>query len=259
MRKLFPLTALVLLLPWALPTPPPAPSGGAQAAHLDDEPDYANLRAELMREIEAHARMTERLMGIKAPNRRVMETMAKVPRHEFVPHRLRPYAYLNRPLPLGFGQNISEPYLIALMTHLADLSTDDVVFETGTGAGYQAAILAGLAKRVYSVEIIKPLARRAAETLARLGFDNVEVRASDGFFGWPEHGPYDAMIIKESMTYVPPPLLRQLKPGGRMVVPLGPPDSTQYLTLIRKEKDGRMREMRILPVRFSPLQGGERL
>ncbi len=259
MRKLFPLTALVLLLPWALLTPRAVPSGGAQAAHLEDEPDYANLRAGLMREVEAHALITQRLRGIKPPNRRVMEAMAKVPRHEFVPHHLRPYAYLNHPLPLGFGQNISEPYLIALMTHLADLSTEDVVFETGTGAGYQAAILAGLAKRVYSVEIIKPLARRAAETLARLGFDNVEVRLGDGFFGWSEHGPYDAMIIKESMTYVPPPLLRQLKPGGRMVVPLGPPKGPQFLTLIRKDKDGRVRQERILPVRFSPLQGGERL
>ncbi len=259
MRKLFPLTALVLLLPWALLTPRAVPSGGAQAAHLEDEPDYANLRAGLMREVEAHALITQRLRGIKPPNRRVMEAMAKVPRHEFVPHHLRPYAYLNHPLPLGFGQNISEPYLIALMTHLADLSTEDVVFETGTGAGYQAAILAGLAKRVYSVEIIKPLARRAAETLARLGFDNVEVRLGDGFFGWSEHGPYDAMIIKESMTYVPPPLLRQLKPEGRMVVPLGPPKGPQFLTLIRKDKDGRVRQERILPVRFSPLQGGERL
>ena len=259
MRKLFPLTALVLLLPWALLTPRAVPSGGAQAAHLEDEPDYGNLRAGLMREVEAHALITQRLRGIKPPNRRVMEAMAKVPRHEFVPHHLRPYAYLNHPLPLGFGQNISEPYLIALMTHLADLSAEDVVFETGTGAGYQAAILAGLAKRVYSVEIIKPLARRAAETLARLGFDNVEVRLGDGFFGWSEHGPYDAMIIKESMTYVPPPLLRQLKPGGRMVVPLGPPKGPQFLTLIRKDKDGRVRQERILPVRFSPLQGGERL
>lgn len=259
MRKLFAFTALVSLLPWALPTPWAVPSGGARAAHLDDEPDYASLRAGLMREVEAHALITQRLMGIQPPSRRVMEAMAKVPRHDFLPHHLQPYAYLNRPLPLGFDQNISEPYLIALMTHLADLSADDVVFETGTGAGYQAAILARLAKRVYSVEIIEPLARRAAETLARLGFDNVEVRLGDGYFGWPEHGPYDAMIIKESMIYVPPPLLKQLKPGGRMVVPLGPPKGPQFLTLIRKDKDGRVRQERILPVRFSPLQGGERL
>ena len=221
--------------------------------------DYEDQRATLMRNVEAHAKILKEFAGLKPPSGRVLRAMGDVPRHEFLPEELKPFAYLNRPLPLGFGQNISEPYLIALMTDLAKISADDIVFETGTGAGYHGAILAKLAKRVYSVEIIKPLARQAAKTLSRLGFDNVEVRLGDGYFGWAEHGPYDAMIIKESMAYIPAPLLNQLKPGGRMVVPLGPANGQQYLTLIRKGLNGRIRQRRILPVRFSPLQGGERL
>ena len=231
----------------------------AAAGGAAEDPNYVDLRATLMRSVEAHAKVLKDSAGLKPPSKRVLQAMGDVPRHEFLPDELKPFAYLNRPLPLGFGQNISEPYLIALMTDLAKISADDIVFETGTGAGYQSAILAKLAKRVYSVEIIKPLARRAAKTLSRLGFKNVEVRLGDGYFGWAEHGPYDAMIIKESMTFVPVPLLNQLKPGGRMVVPLGPPNGQQYLTLIRKGLDGKIREKRILPVRFSPLQGGERL
>ncbi len=234
-------------------------SGGAPGAQDRDKPDYSDLRAALMRDIESNARAAERMVGLAPLDRRVLKVMAEVPRHEFVPEPLKPFAYLNRPLPLGHGQNISEPYLIALMCDLADITAGAVVFETGTGAGYHAAVLAKLAKRVYSVEIIKPLAVRAAKTLARLGYDNVQVRAGDGYFGWAKHGPYDAMIIKESMTYVPQPLLDQLKPGGRMVVPLGRADGPQFLTLIKKDATGRIREKRILPVRFSPLQGGERL
>ena len=221
--------------------------------------DYEEQRATLIRNVEAHAKIMKTFAGLKPPSERVLQAMGDVPRHEFLPDKLKPFAYLNRPLPLGFGQNISEPYLIALMTDLVKISADDIVFETGTGAGYHGAILAKLAKRVYSVEIIKPLAMRASKTLSRLGFNNVEVHLGDGYFGWAEHGPYDAMIIKESMTYVPAPLLNQLKPGGRMVVPLGPPNGQQYLTLIRKGFNGKVREKRILPVQFSPLQGGQRL
>ncbi len=230
-----------------------------EAAKAKDKPDYAALRRALMRDIRSHAKLAQQRVGLAPLDRRILKVMAQVPRHEFVPEPLKPYAYLNRPLPLGHGQNISEPYLIALMTDLAGITPGAVVFETGTGAGYQAAVLAKLAKRVYSVEIIKPLAVRAAKTLARLGYDNVSVRAGDGYFGWAKHGPYDAMIIKESMTYVPQPLLDQLKPGGRMVVPLGRAGGPQFLTLIVKDAQGRIRETRILPVLFSPLQGGERL
>lgn len=239
------------------PVEPEAP--GAPGAKDKDKADYSDLRAALIREIESHARDTEQMAGLAPLDRRVLQVMAEVPRHEFVPELLKPFAYLNRPLPLGHGQNISQPYLIALMTDLVDITADAVVFETGTGAGYHAAVLAKLAKQVYSVEIIKPLAIRAAKTLARLGYDNVHVRIGDGFYGWAKHGPYDAMIIKESMTYVPQPLLDQLKAGGRMVVPIGRANGPQFLTLVRKDADGRIRERRILPVRFSPLQGGERL
>jgi protein-L-isoaspartate(D-aspartate) O-methyltransferase len=144
------------------------------------------------------------------------------------------------------------------MTQLAELEPDDVVFETGTGAGYHAALLSRLAARVYSVEVVEPLAREAAGTLKQLGFDNVWSKAGDGYYGWADEGPYDAIIVKEAVDHVPPPLLDQLRPGGRMVVPLGPQDLGQILTVVRKDADGRVRRTGIMPVIFSPLQGGER-
>jgi protein-L-isoaspartate(D-aspartate) O-methyltransferase len=188
-----------------------------------------------------------------------MAAMGTVPRHEFVPVELRHLAYLDTPLPLGQEQNIAQPYLVALMTHLARVDARDIVFETGTGAGYHAAVLSMLAARVVSVEVVSPLALRASATLKALDYDNVEVIASDGYYGAPGKGPFDAMIVKEALDHVPPPLLAQLKRGGRLVLPLGPPQGPQFLTVIEKLPDGRTRSTRILPVSFSPLQGGERI
>ncbi len=224
----------------------------------EPEPDYAAMRRALVDRIGVQARAAANEIGLPRPSQRILDVIAKVPRHAFVPRELRPYAYLDRPLPVGHGQNISQPYIIALMTEIARVGKDDVVFETGTGAGYHAAILSLLAKRVYSVEVIKPLARRAGEILKRLGYD-VRTREGDGYFGWPEAGPYDVIIIKEAVDHVPPALLRQLKPGGRMVLPLGPLNGVQDLTLVEKDRRGRVKRTRMLPVRFSPLQGGERI
>jgi protein-L-isoaspartate(D-aspartate) O-methyltransferase len=197
--------------------------------------------------------------GIPAIDPRVLEALREVPRHAFVPEVLRPYAYLPRPLPVTPEQNLAAPMLIALMTHVVAVQPDDVVFETGTGAGYHAALLSKLAAHVYSVEVIEPLADRAARLLKDLGYDNVDVMAGDGYYGWSAHGPYDAIVVKEAIDHLPQPLLNQLKRGGRMVIPLGPADGPQYLTLVRREEDGRLRQRRIMPVLFSPLQGGQRL
>jgi protein-L-isoaspartate(D-aspartate) O-methyltransferase len=227
---------------------------GAQAGPADQA-----ARDEMVRITEFEVMMLSGATGIEAIDPPILAAMRAVPRHEFLPGPLQPYAYRNHPLPIGHDQNIAAPLLIALMTQLAALKPGDVVFETGTGEGYHAAILARLAAKVYSVEVIEPLAEQATATLARLHFDNVFVQAADGYYGWPEHGPYDAIIIKEAIDHVPTPLLRQLKRGGRLVMPLGPADGPQNLTVITKDTDGGVHERHVMPVRFSPLQGGERL
>jgi protein-L-isoaspartate(D-aspartate) O-methyltransferase len=197
--------------------------------------------------------------GIAAIDPRVLDAMREVPRHAFVPEVLRPWAYHPQPLPITPEQNLAAPLLIALMTHLAEVQPDDVVFETGTGEGYHAAVLSKLAAHVYSVEVIEPLADYASRLLKELGYGNVDVLAGDGYYGWSEHGPYDAIVVKEAIDHLPQPLLSQLKRGGRLVIPLGPPDGPQYLTLVRRDEAGKLGQQRIMPVRFSPLQGGERL
>jgi protein-L-isoaspartate(D-aspartate) O-methyltransferase len=215
-------------------------------------------RHEMVRIIELQAAMMSAETGVEQLDARVLDAMREVPRHAFVPEPLRAYAYGDHPLPVSPDQNIAAPLLIALMTHAVALQPDDVVYETGTGAGYHAAVLSRLVRNVYSVEVEEPLADRAARLLKELHYDNVHVQASDGYFGWPAHAPYDAMIIKEAIDHVPPPLLGQLKRGGRMVLPLGPARGPQYLTVITKGADGKVSEQRLMPVRFSPLQGGER-
>ena len=187
------------------------------------------------------------------PDRRILRALGKVPRHLFVPGSQRSSAYEDRPLPIGQDQTISQPSLVALMTHLLRPKANDVMLEVGTGSGYQAALLSGLVRRVYTIEIVKPLARQAARRLADLGYANVTVRHGDGYAGWPEHAPYDGIIVTAGAPHVPRPLLDQLKPGGRMVIPVGPADSVQYLKLIRKDSRGRPRESAIIPVRFVPL------
>ena len=178
-------------------------------------------------------------------------------RHLFVPERRRAAAYLDRPVPIGFGQTISQPFIVALMTHVLDVDADDVVLEIGTGSGYQAAVLAPLVARVCTIEIIPELGNAAAERLraARL-HDNVQVRVADGYHGWPECGPFDAIVVTAAADHVPPPLVRQLKPGGRMAVPVGGVFAVQYLTLVEKTEAGQVRTRQLLPVRFVPLTRG---
>jgi len=238
----------------------------AQAACADDRgspvaTDGSRLaeRIEMLRTIGAHTAIAADETGVAEIDPRIMEVMSTVPRHLFVPEALADFAYADMPLPVTDEQSIAQPYLVALMTHLARIGPDDNVFETGTGAGYHAAVLSGLARRVVSVEVLAPLALEAAARLKRLGYDNVEVIAADGYYGAPRYAPFDAMIIKEAVDHVPPVLLRQLKPGGRMVLPLGPRDGPQYLTVIEKTEEGKLRRTRVLPVRFTPLQGGERI
>jgi protein-L-isoaspartate(D-aspartate) O-methyltransferase len=218
----------------------------------------AAARQEMVRIIELEVAALSTETGIEQLDPRVLDAMREVPRHAFVPEALRAYAYGDYPLPVSSDQNIAAPLLVALMTHMVAPQPDDVVFETGTGAGYHAAVLSRLVRDVYSVEVEEPLADRAARLLKDLHYDNVHVQASDGYYGWAAHAPYDAMVIKEAIDHVPPPLLSQLKRGGRMVLPLGPAGGPQYLTLITKGADGKVNEQRIMPVRFSPLQGGER-
>lgn len=234
-------------------------ASSCQAQQNADATAFAERRAEMLAVIAWHARATSELTGIRQIDPHVMAAMGTAPRHEFVPEEFRHLAYMDTPLPVDREQNIAQPFLVALMTHLAAIEAGDVVFETGTGAGYHAAVLSLLAARVVSVEVVSPLAARASETLAALGYGNIEVIASDGYYGAPGKGPFDAMIVKEAVDHVPPPLLAQLKPGGRLVLPLGPLEGPQFLTVIEKLPDGRSRGTRILPVTFTPLQGGQRI
>ena len=192
-------------------------------------------------------------VGKAALDDRVLNAMAKVPRHEFVPVEVQPYAYLNRPLPIGFDKTISQPLMVAVMTDLLELEPDDLVLEIGTGGGYQAAVLAELAGRVYSVELIDELGQRAGQLLKRQGYTNIEVRVANGYFGWPEHAPFDKVMVTAAPDLIPAPLTNQLKAGGRMVIPVGLPDA-QQLVLAEKDINGRVATKEIMPVRFSLLE-----
>ncbi|WP_085715239.1 protein-L-isoaspartate(D-aspartate) O-methyltransferase [Pseudomonas sp. B28(2017)] len=222
--------------------------------HADDP--FAPLRDAMVREIANMSSVTRDDTGRAEFSAPVMAAMARVPRHRFVPPDEVPYAYENRPLPIGYGQTISQPYIVALMTDLAQVGPGDVVLEIGTGSGYQAAILAELAQAVYTMEIIEPLAVQAGERLGRLGYAKVRARLGDGYHGWPEHGPYDAILVTAAASHVPPPLIAQLKAGGRMVIPVGAPFMVQYLLLIEKAGDGSVSTRQVLPVSFVPLVGG---
>lgn len=191
-------------------------------------------------------------MGEKA-DPQVLAAMRTVPRHRFVPDAQRSDAYRDRPLPIGEGQTISQPTIVAMMTHLLKPDPGDVMLEVGTGSGYQAAVLSRLVDHVYSIEIVEPLARASAKRLDALGYDNVTVRHGDGYAGWPQHGPFDGIIVTAGAKHVPPPLVEQLKPGGRMVIPVGQSLGTQELRLIVKDSEGRVTSRRITPVRFVPL------
>jgi len=187
-------------------------------------------------------------------NARVLAAMAKVPRHEFVPEHLADAAYEDHPLSIGHGQTISQPYIVALMTELLQLQPGAKVLEVGTGSGYQAAILAEVGAEVYSVEILEPLARASVELLRRLGYADVHVKTGDGYLGWPEHAPYDAIVVTAAADrYVPPPLVEQLKPGGRLVIPVDDGQPHQSLLFVEKGADGNVTIHNVAPVMFVPL------
>ncbi|MBU1193139.1 MAG: protein-L-isoaspartate(D-aspartate) O-methyltransferase [Gammaproteobacteria bacterium] len=225
------------------------------ASQSAEEDAYTRSRTALIMEIEADVRETADSFGRAALDERVITVLSTVPRHAFVPVRERPFAYENRPLPIGFGQTISQPYIVAIMTDLLDPKPGDNVLEVGTGSGYQAAVLSRLVAQVYSIEIVEPLAISAKQRLAELGYDNVSVRHGDGYYGWEEHGPFDAIVVTAAAGHVPPPLIAQLKPGGRMVIPVGSRFLTQQLVLITKQMDGSIITRQLLPVVFVPLTG----
>jgi len=212
-----------------------------------------NERRGMVAAVVEMMRFTAPATGRERLGKRVLAALGKVPRHRFVPEVDAGNAYLNTALPIGRGQTISQPYIVALMTELAELGPEDTVLEIGTGCGYQAAMLAELAGRVYSVECLEELAQAARERLERLGYRNVEIRSGDGWAGWPEHAPYQAILVTAAAREVPPPLLEQLAPGGRLVLPLGRPWQPQSLVVIEKDADGTTREREVLPVAFVPL------
>jgi protein-L-isoaspartate(D-aspartate) O-methyltransferase len=238
-RRLILRALLLLVLAMAMP------AGGASA-------DYADRRAALIEEVRAQGLAD----GPPGFDEAVLQALLRVERHEFVPASQRASAYRNHPLPIGHGQTISQPYIVALMTDLLEAEANDVVLEVGTGSGYQAAVLAELVERVYSIEIVEPLAIEVKERLSRLGYDNVTTRLGDGYYGWAEHAPFDAIIVTAAASHVPPPLIEQLKPGGRMVIPVGGPFQVQYLLLIEKDASGEVRSRQVTAVRFVPLTGG---
>ena len=223
-----------------------------------EEPDYDALRQDMVAVIELQVRLSSEDTGVSALDPRLVEALHQVPRHRFVPEPLRPYAYSMQPLPVSAEQNIATPFLVALMTELAAPQSGDRVFETGTGAGYHAAVLSQVADSVFTVEVVEALAAISARTFKELGYDNVRSKQGDGYFGWEDQAPFDAIIVKEAVDHVPPPLLQQLKVGGRLVLPLGPDRGPQILTVIEKQDEGRLKKTRVMEVIFSPLQGGKR-
>ncbi len=225
----------------------------AFTTHADDA-DYASARAAMVDEVDFYATLAASA-GEEVLNEVVMRALGTVERHEFVPTQERPFAYENRPLSIGHGQTISQPYIVALMTDLIELDRDDVVLEIGTGSGYQAAILATLVDHVYSIEIIEALAERATADLARLGYDNVTTKLGDGYYGWEEHAPFDAIVVTAAASHVPPPLIQQLRPGGRMIIPVGGRFMTQQLLLLEKTEDEKIITRQMAAVRFVPLTG----
>jgi protein-L-isoaspartate(D-aspartate) O-methyltransferase len=214
---------------------------------------FEPLRRQLMSEVAAQLAVLGAQLGCRMLSERVMYAMERVPRHEFVPAEVKPFAYLNTPLPIGCGKTISQPFIVALMTELLALDPGHQVLEIGTGLGYQAAILAELVRDVYSVELIPDLSAAASKRLARLGYGNVHLRVGNGRLGWPEHAPFDRIIVTTAPDLIPPVLLQQLKPGGKMMIPTGIPDQ-QQLVLVERDERGRTTTSEILAVRFSEME-----
>jgi protein-L-isoaspartate(D-aspartate) O-methyltransferase len=228
----------------------------AVADITDNTSRYARDRQQMIEEIRDDVDRTASRIDRTAFDDRVMQAMASVPRHEFVPPANRSKAYENRPLAIGYGQTISQPYIVALMTDLLSPEPSHRVLEIGTGSGYQAAVLAQITGHVYSIEIIEELGATSREVFDRLGYDNITTRVADGYNGWPEHAPFDSIIVTAAISHIPPPLVRQLKNGGRMVIPVGTRFQTQYLTLVQKDENGVITTRQLLPVYFVPFTGG---
>lgn len=222
-----------------------------------DAQDFAGQRARLVAEVEAMYAQTRLHTGLTAMSPQVRDALAKVERHRFVPGGQLALAYRNHPLPIGSGQTISQPYIVALSTDLIEPRAGQSVLEIGTGSGYQAAVLAEIVSQVYSIELIPALGKEAAERLRTLGYANIEVRIGDGYAGWPEQAPFDGIVVTAAAPQVPQALLDQLKPGGRLVIPVGGAHDTQELLVLTKRADGSVERRSVLPVRFVPLVPGK--
>jgi protein-L-isoaspartate(D-aspartate) O-methyltransferase len=240
--------------PWQAAVAALGMSCGVALGAAVGEDERRDEREAMVREIVAMTHETASTTGRRELAPRTVEAMRAVPRHRFVPPSLQREAYDNRPLPIGQGQTISQPYIVALMTELAAVGTRDVVLEIGTGSGYQAAVLAKLAARVHSIEIVEPLGREATARLAALGYANVEVTIGDGYRGKPEHAPFDAIVVTAGAPHVPQPLVDQLKRGGRLVIPVDRALGQELLLFVKRD-DGSLARSVVLPVRFVPLTG----
>ncbi len=218
--------------------------------------EYTQQRQQMVADIKDDVEIIAKHINKNTFNTIVMQAMNTVPRHEFVPADLRDKAYENRPLPIGFGQTISQPYIVALMTDLLQPQSDQRVLEIGTGSGYQAAVLSQLVAQVYSIEIIEELGKSTAQLLTQLDYGNIKTRVADGYDGWPQHAPFDSIIVTAAISHIPPPLVQQLKKGGRMVIPVGTRFQTQYLTLVEKDMEDKITTRQLLPVIFVPFTGG---
>jgi protein-L-isoaspartate(D-aspartate) O-methyltransferase len=220
-----------------------------------EEKDYMQKRQQMVRLIEEDVRQTSQYLDKENLDPKVMQAILEVPRHKFVSPDTVDYAYRNSPLPIGYGQTISQPYIVAIMTDLLKLTKDSQVLEIGTGSGYQAAILSQLVQQVYSLEIITPLSIQAQQRFVQLGYNNITAQVADGYYGWKEYAPFDAIIVTAAASHIPHPLIKQLKPGGRMIIPVGSQFVTQQLLLIEKTNEGELLTRQLLPVRFVPLTG----
>jgi protein-L-isoaspartate(D-aspartate) O-methyltransferase len=230
----------------------PLQSGEASAQETDD--GFREARERLVAEHIADPRFGPEYA---VRDLDVLSAMRTVPRHRFVPEDLVRHAYEDQPLPIGHGQTISQPFIVASMTELLGVGSEDRVLEIGTGSGYQAAVLAEIVDQVFTIEIVEALARSSRARLEELGYENVEVRHGDGYFGWEEEAPFDGIIVTAAASHIPPPLLEQLRPGARMVIPVGPPFQVQTLMLIERQADGRIVQRSLMPVRFVPFTRAE--
>jgi len=232
----------------------PAPEEDPTAAQVQKPDPFREDRERMVREDIARTGWGRE--GVR--DETVLQVMRTVPRHEFVPEGRRRRAYADNPLPIGHGQTISQPYIVAYMTAMLKLEKEHKVLEIGTGSAYQAAVLAEIVEKVCSIEIIPELAKSAKKRLKDLGYENVTTRLGDGYFGWREEAPFDAIIVTAAASHIPPPLVEQLKPGGRMAIPVGPPFQLQHLMLLEKLKDGSVVKRSVMPVGFVPLTRGKR-